>query len=203
MPASATSLRNRGIHLKYLAHAHEVARELHELGTESYARLAKPERGATRLDHQRYREVLASYKDYLPEFPLLIEMRDRLITALRNHPQGIDRNKLKGEVTHKGVTAFGVICNQLERGGWLRQEKAGKKYTLYPEKVPPASDEIFVKKEIPTRKELESRARTARPIATLKIGVKPTDRSGCLLRFLCLAIVGLSLLWMIHAAAAG
>jgi len=177
---------------------YEVANELHELGTEWYERFAKPEPGATREDHQCYRDVLASYKDYFSEFPLLIETRDRLLTALRNHPQGIDRDKLKREVTHKGVTTFGVICNQLERGGWLRQTKAGKKYTLHSERISPASDEVFVKKEIPTREKLEFQAAAARPIATVEIGVKPASRSGCLLRFLCPVIIGLSLLRVTH-----
>ena len=46
-----------------------------------------------------------------------------------------------------------MICNQLARGGWIRQEKAGKKYTIYPESTAPVSDELFVSQEIPTPEE--------------------------------------------------
>jgi hypothetical protein len=72
-----------------------------------------------------------------------------LLENLNGRGEGIDREKLKALVKHEGSTAFGVICNQLAKGGWLRQEKNGKKYTLYPESTAPASDELFVSQEIP------------------------------------------------------
>ena len=173
---------------------YEIASELHELATEWYEQFAKPEKGSTASDRRRYREVLQAYKNYLSEFKLLIETRDRLILTLKGNPEGIDRDKLRAEVIHGGVTSFGVICNQLERGGWLRQQKAGKKHMLYPEKTSPASDEVFIKKEIPTPDAIEARARSAQPIATLKTRGPSAKRSGCLPGLLGLAVVALALI---------
>jgi DNA-binding IclR family transcriptional regulator len=97
----------------------------------------------------RYARFLEEYEQRLAEFPLLVATRSRLLELLNGRPEGIDREKLKTLVKHEGSTAFGVICNQLARGGWLRQEKNGKKYTLYPESTAPVSDEVFASQEIP------------------------------------------------------
>ncbi len=176
---------------------YEVASELHQLGTEWYERFAKPEGGATASDHRIYRDVLKSYKDFLPEFALLIETRDRVLLTLKNHPEGIDRDKLKAKVAHRGVTSFGVICNQLARGGWLRQQKAGKKQVLSPETTSPVSDDVFINREIPKPGEIETRARSAQPVATLDIGVPSGRRSGCLWGLLGSALVTLALVFAI------
>ncbi len=172
---------------------YELARELLELGKEWYEKFARPERKSDASDRQRYRDVLASFKEDLTEFPLLIDTRDRLISVLGDHPQGIDRDKLKKEVIHKGVSSFGVICIQLAQGGWLRQEKSGKKYTLYLERTPPANDEVFVKNEIPTPEMIKSKAATALPLNALNIQAPPGSGSGCLLRFVGLFMVALTL----------
>ena len=131
---------------------YEIAQELHLIGTDWYDRMVvqRPNPGDTREDRKANRELLASYREYASEFPKLIEARERLLAAVSDHPAGIDRNEFKNSVKHSGVTTFGVICNQLTRGGWLRQEKTGSKYLLYPESTPPKSDEAFVNEEMPT-----------------------------------------------------
>ncbi len=175
---------------------YEIAYELHLIGTENYERtvVLKPDPGDSPDDRDRYREVLASYNDHLSEFPKLFETKIRLLAALSDHPQGIERGKLNSEVKHAGATTFGVICNQLAKGGWLRQEKTGNRYMLYPEGTPPMSDEDFAKRELPTPDKLESQAVSARPIATLNVKVPPVERSGCLSRLFGLVMVVLTLI---------
>jgi hypothetical protein len=156
---------------------YEVAREFHEVGLAWYERNVVKEPGASADDRKRSRQVLADYKAQLAELPLLVQARGRLLVALRPHHGGIDRNKLKGEVMHEGTTAFGVICNQLDRGGWLRQEKTGKAFLLYPIATPPASNAMFLKAEIPTP-----------PAASLSGRSNPSKRPGCLPIVLAMAI---------------
>lgn len=104
---------------------YEVAHELHAIGTDSYERevVNKAYPGDTAAEREHYRQVLREYKERLAEFPLLVSTRSRFLESLSANAGGIDRDKFKTKVNHEGSTAFGVICNQLARGGWLRQEK--------------------------------------------------------------------------------
>jgi hypothetical protein len=130
---------------------YELAHELHSIGTDRYEReivnKANPLHFTTD-DLKRFRQFLEEYKTRLDEFPLLLATRSRLLEILNGHTEGIDRDKLKTILKHDGSTAFGVICNQLARGGWLRQEKNGKKYRIYPATSAPPSDELFVSAEL-------------------------------------------------------
>ena len=179
---------------------YELAGELHAIGTEWYERevVKKREPGDTAKDRKYYRLVLADYKAHLAEFPLLVATRSRFLEELKKHPEGIDRSKFKDEVRHQGSSAFGVICNQLARGGWIRQEKDGKRFNLYFEKQAPVSDDVFIKTELPTAADLDSKAKNERPIATLMVEVQPKKRSGCLSSVLGLIILGLSLIWLVN-----
>jgi hypothetical protein len=129
---------------------YELAHELHGIGTEWYERnmISKSLPGEVNDHGKPISQFLEEYKRQLAEFPLLLDTRSRLLESLNGLAGGIDRDKLKTVVKHDGSTTFGVICNQLARGGWLRQEKTGKKYTIYPESTAPTSDELFVSKEI-------------------------------------------------------
>jgi len=145
---------------------YEIAEEFHRVGTQWYEehviRTCEPE------FRKQFREVLAAYKAFMPEFAVLITTRQKILEYLNAHSEGIDRNGLKKTVGHSGVTSFGVICNQLNRGGWLRQEK-GAKNRLFPPSSPPASDKAFIKNEIPTPDDPKRRAETARPVAKLVV----------------------------------
>jgi hypothetical protein len=175
---------------------YEIANELHLIGTENYERtvVLKQDPNDTPKDREHYREVLAAYKDHLSEFPKLFDTKARLLAALSDHPKGIERGKLSSKVKHAGATTFGVICNQLARGGWLRQEKSGDKFILYPESNPPSSDAVFVETEIPTPDKLESQAVSASPIATLNVKIPQAGRFGCLPRLFGLLTVVLTLI---------
>jgi hypothetical protein len=177
---------------------YEIAQELHAIGTEWYQREVVNRRDPHDSTHDRrqHRELLAEYKARLAELPLLVVTRSRLINSLRSHPQGIDRNKLKDEVSCEGSTAFGVICNQLARGGWIRQERDGKKFMLYPEKEPPASDDLFIEAELPTPEPLDRMAHDERPIATLTVRTQPAKQAGCLPSMLGLTMLGPCILWL-------
>jgi hypothetical protein len=131
---------------------YELAEELLAIGTEWYERevIKKSHPGDINDYGKPLAQILEEYRQRLAEFPLLWVTRSRLLGSLNGLVDGIDRDKLKTVVKHEGATAFGVICNQLARGGWIRQEKTGKKYTIYPESTAPASDELFVSKEFPT-----------------------------------------------------
>jgi hypothetical protein len=129
---------------------YELALELWAIGTEWYEREVanNASLGDTNDYGKPFRQFLEEFRQRLAEFPLLLVTRSRLLETLNGFAGGIDRNKLKAMVKHEGSSTFGVICNQLARGGWLRQEKIGKKYTVYPESTAPVSDELFVSKQL-------------------------------------------------------
>jgi hypothetical protein len=160
---------------------YELASDLHDIGTEWYEKevVLKRQPGDTADDRKTYRQVLADYKAERPEFGLLVATRKRLLDALSKYPSGIDRNALKKEIGHQGSTTFGTICNQLERGGWLRQQKDGKKYKLLPAAATVVSDEAFASAEIPTPAELRKRADTTPPIASVTLSATPKGQKGC------------------------
>lgn len=170
---------------------YELALELHDIGTEWYERnvVLKREPGDTAADRKNYREVLAGYKAARPEFALLIATRPRLIESLGKHQGGVDRNALKREIGHQGATTFGTICNQLERGGWIRQQKEGKKYNLLPALSTVSSDEKFVASEIPTPAELRRKADATPPIATVHLSASTSGRKGCLTSLVAVALL--------------
>ncbi len=134
---------------------YELAQGLHAIGTEWYERevLSKMLPGDTNGEGKPFTQILEEYKQRLAEFPLLLVTRSRLLESLNGLAEEIYRDKLKTLVKHEGSTAFGVVCNQLVRGGWIRQEKTGKKYTIYPEGTAPVSDELFASTEMNRRAE--------------------------------------------------
>jgi hypothetical protein len=153
---------------------YEIAEEFHRLGTQWYEAnvVNKRDPSDSAEDRKRYREVLAKYKAYFGEFALLAETRDHLLKHIADRTSGVDRGEVKKYVKLRGVTSLGVICNQLDRGEWLRQERRGKQNLLHSASKPPLSDQVFLNTEIPTPEALEHRARTAKPIATLSVQVR-------------------------------
>lgn len=129
---------------------YELAEGFHRRGTKWYEVnvVGKIHPDDTKEDRAHYREVLRSYYGSLPEFPLLAKTRDALIEYLRQHPGGVDRDEARKRVQHNGATNFGVICNQLDRGGWIRQEKNGKRSILRPSLKPPINDQEFLEAEV-------------------------------------------------------
>ena len=125
---------------------YELALELRAIGTEWYERevVNKAHLGDTNDYGKPFRQFLEEYRQRWPNFHYSWLTRSRLLETLNGLAGGIDRDKLKAMVKHEGSTTFGVICNQLARGGWLRQEKIGKKYTVYPESTAPVNDDVFV-----------------------------------------------------------
>lgn len=170
---------------------YEIALELHDIGTEWYERevVLKRQPGDTAEDRKTYRQVLADYKADRAEFPLLIATRIRLIETISKHQDGIDRNKLKCDIQHQGATTFGTICNQLERGGWIKQHKDGKQYVLSPASSRLASDQAFIAAEIPTPDELRRRAEITPPIATIDIVPESSGRKGCIVSVLAVSLL--------------
>lgn len=129
---------------------YEVAAALHAMGTKYYAdHVVQGMPGDPPERLERFQQHLQSLREKTAEFPLLIETRARLMQALAAHPDGIDRDDLKKEVGHPGKTTWGVICNQLARGGFIHQEAQGKKYILRPTSAAPVSNEVFLQTVIP------------------------------------------------------
>jgi hypothetical protein len=136
---------------------YELAHELHAIHTEWYERevVNKGHLGETADDGKPFKQTLEEYRQRLAEFPLLVVTRSRILECLNGLSAGIDREKLKTVAKHEGSTAFGVICNQLARGGWIRQEKTGKQFMIYPANNPPANDDVFISTELPPPKDLD------------------------------------------------
>jgi hypothetical protein len=160
---------------------YEIAFELHVIATAWYeqnvVRMKQP--GDTPEFRKRCRQLLAEYRAYNAEFPLLIATGNRLVEHLTHTQTAIERNKLKAIIGHQGVTAFGTICNQLDRGGWIQQRKEGKKTLVYPGSSPVSSDDKFIASEIPTPAELRRKADTAAPLDTLNVFSNASSRKGC------------------------
>jgi hypothetical protein len=125
---------------------YELALELCEIGTEWYEReVVNNARLGDTNDHGKpFTQFLEEYRQRLADLQFLLATRSRLLETLNGFADGIERDRLKAMVKHEGSTSFGVICNQLARGGWLRQQKIGKKHTVYPERTAPVSDDEFV-----------------------------------------------------------
>jgi hypothetical protein len=170
---------------------YEIALELHDIGTEWYERavVLKREPGDTAENRKTYRQVLADYKADRAEFALLMATRTRLVDAVGKRQDGVDRNKLKSEIHHQGSTTFGTICNQLERGGWIRQNKDGKNNLLFPASSRLASDQEFIETEIPTPAELGRRAEITPPIATIDIFPGTSKGRGCIVSVLAVSLL--------------
>lgn len=131
---------------------YELALQFHRMHISFWESVVShPEPCETREDRRIAREQLKFAVQKLSEFPLLVESRGRLIDLVAGYPDGVERNTLKDALGHKGETAFGVICNQLARGGWIVQKQAGKKQTLFPSKASLDADETFLRVEINSR----------------------------------------------------
>jgi hypothetical protein len=87
-------------------------------------------------------------KAFSKECPRLIETRAKILAAVMEKPEGGDGTIVARAVAHKGETTFAVICNQLERGGWLRLEKVGKKTLIHPVAVPPELNQVFLSRQV-------------------------------------------------------
>jgi hypothetical protein len=138
---------------------YELAEELHAIGTEWYEQVIvrKAPPGEINDHGETPGQILDEYRQRLAEFPLLAATRTRLLEKLSGRVEGIDRDKLKAIVKHEGSTTFGVICNQLARGEWIRQEKTGKKHMIYPANTAPQSDELYANAEMQRRAEANRR----------------------------------------------
>ena len=143
-----------GISFGDTARAHgryEVALAFHRIGTEWYREnvVNKPNRRDSRQMRAQFRECLQEYDARILEYGHLMATRARIVQELRAYPNGILRAELSKLVKHTGVTKFGVICNQISKGGWVRQEGTGTKTVVFsmPEMV--ESDLNFVARVIP------------------------------------------------------
>jgi uncharacterized protein YifE (UPF0438 family) len=67
---------------------------------------------------------------------------------LRNYPNGIERKDLFTLVEYKGLINFGAFCNQLEKGGWIKQIKKGNNIIVISSNLKIMSDEEFLKLEL-------------------------------------------------------
>lgn len=125
-----------------------------------------------------FRAYLKAYREKVMEYQILIDTRKRILTELLNHPTGIPREKLAKLVPHSGVTKFGVICNQMARGGWLRQE-GDKKFVVYPVSVNPKPNSIFIEELF---KHLGIFSKMQESSANTQSATNPTPRqgSGCM-----------------------
>jgi len=173
---------------------YEIAEEFHRWGTAWYEKnvVGKRNRFDTKEDREVFREYLAEYKEFFKEFPLLIHTRNKMIEIVNSYPNGIERNQLKKMVDHPGITKFGVICNQLSRGGWLNQENIGKKFILKPAVQRPVTDDEFIKT---TMQQIQANLANSKPIATLAVNNKGTREvrnkgTGCTTMLLLFLLLG-------------
>lgn len=105
---------------------YEVAEAFHEIGTQNYLTdvVGNRANAPMTLEQQEQFEAYHTYLvEYMPEYQHLIQTRKKIIVYLSEHSEGIQRDKLKSILGgHDGSTKWGVICNQLDRGGFIRQE---------------------------------------------------------------------------------
>jgi hypothetical protein len=133
---------------------YEIALQFLKLNVESFERAVKRMKlpADSREEIQDARQTLQDEKDDLKafssEFPLLIEARERIVTLLACKPEGIERNALRKTLGYRGRTSIGVICNQLDKGGWLEQTKIGSKFLLRFVELAPVTNGEFLKPEI-------------------------------------------------------
>ena len=128
---------------------YEVAEAFYRVGVAHYGDTMvgnrDPSLRFTEEDLERFETYYRDWLAYTPEFALLVKTRERLIHELAAHPDGIARDKLKTAVGHSGVTQWGVICNQLAKGGFIRQEDK----ILFPADTSPITNQEFLAQEIP------------------------------------------------------
>jgi hypothetical protein len=94
-------------------------------------------------------DLKSDLKSFSKECPLLIAVRGRIIAQIAGKEEGCDRKALENTIQYTGSTKLGVICNQLERGGWIRTERVGRKMSVYPIRTPPNLNKEFLLQEIP------------------------------------------------------
>ena len=136
------------------ARAHyEIALEFLKLHVESFERSVRrmkaPEDSAEDRRHARMSlaDMKANLKAFSKECPPLIEVRGRVLAAVAGKPDGCDGKSLQNAVNFRGKTKFGVVLNQLERGGWVRIEESGTKMIIHEVPIPPSTNQEFVLRE--------------------------------------------------------
>jgi hypothetical protein len=80
----------------------------------------------TAEDRAQYRDLFREYSAFAAEFPRLVATRNRILGAVAKLPAGIPVAQLRKAVSHSGKTKFGVMINQLVRGGWLVRSGDGE-----------------------------------------------------------------------------
>lgn len=75
-------------------------------------------------------------------------MRNDIINKIKSYPNGIVHNDLITLIEYKGFINFGAFCNQLEKGGWIKQIRKGRRIIVMPSDKKIINDENFLKLEI-------------------------------------------------------
>lgn len=129
---------------------YEIASAFHQIGTEWYAsNVVHGMPGDSEERLESFREHLRELQEAAPELRRLIEVRGKILEALSRHINGIERDLLKKELNYEGKTSWGVLCNQLARGGWLEQSEQGRKKMLKPVLEAPITNQQFLDSTIP------------------------------------------------------
>jgi hypothetical protein len=129
---------------------YELALEFHKIGTNWYERnvVNKPSPYDTEEYKKIFRQNLKEYENKLIIYPHLSIIRNDIINKLRNYPNGIERKDLFTLVEYKGLINFGAFCNQLEKGGWVKQIKKGKNIIVMSSDKKLISNADFLKLEV-------------------------------------------------------
>jgi len=129
---------------------YELALQFQKIGANWYEHnvVRKPSPYETAEEKKRFREYLREYKGKIKIYPHLSLIRDDIIIKLRNYPNGIERKDLMTLVEYKGLINFGAFCNQLEKGGWIKQIKRGKKIIVISSENKMIDDADFLRLEI-------------------------------------------------------
>ncbi|HEX2863357.1 MAG TPA: hypothetical protein VHN99_02205, partial [Deinococcales bacterium] len=94
-------------------------------------------------ERQRFRDIYDGTVEWASAIYRAAKARDLACKFLAARPEGIHRKELQRLVPLDLDMKWGVFCNQLARGGWVLQDKAGSDYLLRP--APPVeSDQDFV-----------------------------------------------------------
>ena len=129
---------------------YELALEFQKIGAKWYERniVKKSTPYETKEDKNRYRVYLREFRGKLKIYPHLVNVRDNLRKIVENYPGGIDRKLLLNLVEYKGYINFGAFCNQLEKGGWIKQIKKGKNIIVMPPDKKVIIDSDFLRLEL-------------------------------------------------------
>ena len=129
---------------------YELAAAFQKEGIRWYKKeiVGNPWPSATDFDKNMLKENLTEFRSKLRQFPFLIETRNNIVAEIEKYPQGIDRKELSKKIIHRGTAKIGVIFNQLEKGGWIKQIRKSNKIMVYPPTSQLKSDLEFLKKEM-------------------------------------------------------